>query len=62
MNGCSECRGTGIALYELIQNGAVRPWGKHCRACGTFWRIEHGLVVVSQEPVEPLRELPEELS
>lgn len=57
MNGCSDCRGTGIALYKLIQAGATRPWGMVCESCGGEWRIREGRVVFREKGVQAFGEL-----
>lgn len=59
MNGCRDCRGTGIAQYRMMHGGPRVSSDHRCGTCGTRWFIRDGLVVVDQEPVQPLSERPE---
>lgn len=54
MNGCKDCRGTGIAMYKMLYGGPRVPIERRCLSCGTHWFIRDALVVVEKEAVQPL--------
>lgn len=59
MNGCSDCRGSGIALYKLIQADARRFSVVVCASCGGEWDVVDGLVVFREKGVQAFGEVAE---